>query len=394
MTMTQGKRRIRCFLSACLTALLLLSPGGTAMAEEYGVIRNPNGGSYVNVRSWPSYDAEILLSLSVGTTVQVTGTSGSWHTVWVNGMVGYINKNFVIMQNSGGTTGTSATVRSGPLNLRETPSMQAGVIMQLATGTRVEVASQSGAWTQVVTSRAIGWVVSSYLSFDGGSGSSGSGKQPVNTPDANATIRTVNGGNLNLREWGGSGASILGSYANNSRVQVIAAGTSWSRVRAGNQYGYMATQYLQMDGGSSGGGSSSGSGYDAYVSNSSGKLNLRAQPNENAAILGQYSSGTAVKVLGVGTEWLRVRVGGVEGYMVTRYVSITGAGATPNKTVSGGAGGYVNLRSGASYDDGVIMRVNNGSAATVVIPYATWSKVIVRQGSGYTSGFMLNSFLR
>lgn len=397
MTMTRKKRRTWCFLSVCLAALMLLSSGGAALAEEYGIIRNPNGGSYVNVRSWASYDAEILLSLGVGSTVQVTGSTGSWYSVWVNGMAGYINTNFVTMQTSGSTTGRYATVQSGPLNLRDAPSLQGGVIMQLPTGTRVEIASQSGAWTQVVIPQAVGWVVSGYLSFDGGSGGYGSNKQPTTTPGANATIRTLNGGSLNLREWGGSGAPILGAYANNSRVQVITWDASWSRVRAGDQYGYMATQYLQMDGGGTiGGGGQSGSGYDAIVNNSNAgqKLNLRAQPNTGAAVLGQYSNGTAVKVLGVGTEWLRVRVGGVEGYMSARYVLITGSGATPNKTVTGGAGGYVNLRSGPSYNNSVMMRVSNGSAATVVIPYPTWSQVMVRQGSGYTTGYMLNSFLR
>ncbi|MDL2319121.1 hypothetical protein LJC74_08650, partial [Eubacteriales bacterium OttesenSCG-928-A19] len=72
---------------------------------------------------------------------------------------------------------------------------------------------------------------------------------------------------------------------------------------------------------------------------------------------------------------------------------VTSSGATPHKTVTGGANGYVNLRAGAGYSYNVLRRVNNGSAASVVIPYPTWSEVLVRDGSGYIRGYMLNTFL-
>lgn len=407
--MKHMSRAVTRLLSLCLLLPLLAMLGAPAMAESVdtaalsmtavnmtGVIRNPNGGSYVNVRAWPSYDADILSRLSVGASVTITGTSGTWYSVWVNGVVGYINSNFVTVSGGGGSGGgtwtdQNATVRSGPLNVREAPTMQARVITQLATGTRVEAVSNDGTWTQIRAAQIIGYVVSSYLTFDGQTNPT-----PPSTNNANATIRTTNGGNLNLRQTGSSSASILGSYPNGYRVRVITAGSVWHYVQAGDQYGYMSAQFIVRDGGSGGGGST-GSGYDAVVNNpgSAQLLNLRAEPSTNSRSLGQYRNGQYVRVLGVGTDWLRVNVDGVVGYMMTKYVRITGSGATANKTISGGAGGFVNVRSGPGYDYSIIKRINNGDPATVVIPYPLWSQVLIRDGSGgYQSGYILNTFLK
>lgn len=57
------------------------------------------------------------------------------------------------------------------------------------------------------------------------------------------------------------------------------------------------------------------------------RLNLRAQPSKDAASLGKFYSGTAVDVVAdAGDGWAQVSVGGVEGYMMTQYLSADGSG--------------------------------------------------------------------
>ena len=59
------------------------------------------------------------------------------------------------------------------------------------------------------------------------------------------------------------------------------------------------------------------------------RLNMRAQPSRDAAVLGKFYSGTQVEVLcDAGGGWSQVRVGGVKGYMMTQYLSSSGAGVT------------------------------------------------------------------
>jgi len=359
-----------------------------AFASTSGTIRNPNGGRYVNMREWNSYDAPILCVLSVGTKVEITRTDGDWHCVWANGTAGYVHSAFVNASGAGATPSyQQATVSVGPLNMREAPSMQARVITQLYNGATVSVLSYGETWTQIRSGDLYGYVLTSCLSFS--STSATPPKTPVNTVGANATIRTQNGGNLNLRASASASAPTIASYANGSRIKVLTHGDTWCRVQAGTQYGYMSAKYLQFDGWSG----SVGVGGNNAVVISSGRLNLRADPSTSAKVLGQYANGTSLKVLGVGTEWHRVSVNGVTGYMMAKYVKINSDNATPHKTVANN-GTFVNLRAGAGYGFDVLKRVSDGAAATVVIPYPTWSKVIVRNGSGFMSGYILNTFLK
>ena len=51
------------------------------------------------------------------------------------------------------------------------------------------------------------------------------------------------------------------------------------------------------------------------------RLNLRERPDRNSASLGKFYNGTYVEVLEKGGEWTYVRIGGQEGYMMTRYLA-------------------------------------------------------------------------
>ena len=51
------------------------------------------------------------------------------------------------------------------------------------------------------------------------------------------------------------------------------------------------------------------------------RLNLRAQPSKNGAILGLYYTGTEVTVLAADSDgYTKVEVGGATGYMATEYL--------------------------------------------------------------------------
>ncbi|MEG0767889.1 MAG: SH3 domain-containing protein, partial [Clostridia bacterium] len=51
------------------------------------------------------------------------------------------------------------------------------------------------------------------------------------------------------------------------------------------------------------------------------RLHLRTQPHKDAPSVGKYYNGTAVRVLGENGDWLHVRVYGVEGWMMKRYLA-------------------------------------------------------------------------
>jgi hypothetical protein len=52
------------------------------------------------------------------------------------------------------------------------------------------------------------------------------------------------------------------------------------------------------------------------------RVHLRAAPSTGAASLGLYFSGTEAALLGLDAQWAHIRIGGVEGYMLRRYLRI------------------------------------------------------------------------
>ncbi len=387
-------------------------------ADTDGVVINPNGGQTANLRQCPDFmAASIVGTIPVGTTVQILGKEGDWYQVKTGQRTGYVHANFVDHRPAAQVT--TAFVAVGPISLHDAASMTGRVLAQLMSGAEVTVLGRGDVWTQVRSGNLCGYVLTANLSFGGQPLPTARPVPPVVvcptvppvvcpplppvcpppapvvlTPNANATVVTKYVGNLNLRAWTDDTSAILGTFAYGTRVRVLTHGADWCRVQVGSLYGYMVTKYLAFDQKGYDVKPSAPKAYAAYVNNPAASqwLNLRQEPSDTAKILGQFYNGTKVTVLGVGTLWCRVSVSGVQGYMMTKYLKLDAA-ATPNKTVVNNRS-YVNLRAGAGYGFSVIKRVLEGDAATVVVPYPVWSKVIVKQNNGYVIGFMMNSFLK
>ena len=67
--------------------------------------------STVNLRSEANTSSSILASLSNGTAVTITGVSGGWYKVSVNGKTGYVHPDYV--QVNGGSSASTGTTASG-----------------------------------------------------------------------------------------------------------------------------------------------------------------------------------------------------------------------------------------------------------------------------------------
>ncbi|MDR0897147.1 MAG: SH3 domain-containing protein [Oscillospiraceae bacterium] len=274
-------------------------------------------------------------------------------------------------------------------NVRECPDYTATIKTTLPVGTQVAITRIDGDWYGIQAGGCTGYIHKNFLCMlPSAPVQPVAPVMPIAPITPNATIVT-NGSGLNLRADASTDSAILISIPNGTRVQVLTHGAIWSRVQAGAWTGYMYSKYLQFDG------MPKTEGYAATVKNPKAKqlLNLRPLPDTSSESLGLYPNGTAVTVLGVGTQWHRVNVDGVEGYMMAKYLKIEDKAATAHKTVNN-PGSFVNLRENAGYAHKVVARVKNGAAASVVIPYGAWSQVIVREGDGFLTGFMLNSFLK
>ncbi len=199
---------------------------------------------------------------------------------------------------------------------------------------------------------------------------------------------TVKGGGLNLRQKASLDAKVLGQYATGACIEVTAKGDTWSKVKVDGKTGYMMTKYLNF----------CSSAATMYVRTNTGiGLNLREGPGTCAKLITSFPNGTAVTVLQPGSEWHKVKVGGVVGYMSARYLSPEKAASYTEplcapvqavlKNINGGC--VVNFRVYPGMKTKVIKAYPVGTKVTVLEKGVNWCKVEIEGRQGYVSTYML-----
>ena len=199
---------------------------------------------------------------------------------------------------------------------------------------------------------------------------------------------TVKGGGLNLRQTASLKAKVLGQYGTGTWIEVTNKGDTWSKVKVAGKTGYMMTKYLNFGASAS----------TLYVRTNTGiGLNLREGPSTSAKIITSFPIGTAVTVLQRGSGWHKVKVGDVQGYMASAYLSAAQAPSyttplsTPvqavMKNINGGS--VVNFRLYPGMNTKIIKAYPVGTAVTVLEKGVNWCKVEIDGQTGYMSTYML-----
>lgn len=124
----------------------------------------------VNVRAKPNSSSKVLTSVSAGTSVTKTGSSGNWIAVNVNGVKGYIYKSYLAGSKNSFTATVSksstyrAVITASSVNLRAKPSFSGRIKGSLSAGQSITVCATSGSWKKIKTQAGkTGFVYSSYV---------------------------------------------------------------------------------------------------------------------------------------------------------------------------------------------------------------------------------------
>ena len=114
-------------------------------------------------------------------------------------------------------------------------------------------------------------------------------------------------------------------------------------------------------------------------------VRLRSGPGTDCDILGEFSSGTPLAVLGWEDGWYRVRCGGSEGYMSDEYVTVhdTGAALSCFAIVTTDA---LNLRSAPSTSGSIVTTLAEGDCLDVTGFESGWFRASFDGSTGYVSG--------
>jgi len=387
---------VLCLLAGCVPAQATAADASYGY-QDYAIV---TGTSYLNLRQGPGTEYTWLGRANENDWVRILGESGNWYyvTILESNLTGYMSKNFLTKAPasapSGSFGGAVTGVVTNPkptqfLNLRQYPSLDAPVLGIFYNGATFQVLASFDGWHQVIINGQQGYFRQEYVTVQG-----------VQGGNAIATIRTLNGGKLNLRNAPTyKGSTIQAQIANGRQVTVLLKGNHFWKVQVDGLTGYMDCAFLQA------GASSAPSqpsvpaqkpqtkGY-VIVNNPKATqfLNLRAQPSTTSKVIAQYKNGIRFEVIEYGETWCKVygSATGNIGYLMTKYVTVHGLPGTPTKTVQNG-NTYVNLRSAPSKQTGdVYQKLYSGATVTVLTPGEEWTQV--RYGN--IVGYMMTYFLK
>lgn len=352
------------------------------LAIGYAVVSTASGS--LNLRKLPSLGSGVLMQIGRGQRVSILQELDGWHKIAYAGINGYVMSRYLAMENGGSqeNSAMNAVVRtpSGYLNLRQSPALTAPVLAALQPGTSVKVLTQGAEWSKIQHGNHTGYVMTTYLELQttGGDASADGGI---------VQVHTGNGG-LNLRETASASARVMMIIPDGSRLECMQYGAEWTKVRYGENTGYVMTRYLKTD--NTGNQDQTQQAASAVVSTGGGGLNLRQTASTQALVLISIPDGSGVTLLERGDEWCRIRYQQLEGYVMTRYLDLDQHGAESASSGSARTGwitrsvtGGVNLRFMPDLTGQVLAVLAPGTEITVTLEGETWSVVRVGNQAGY-----------
>lgn len=293
---------------AGLTAAAALTLTTTALADtaDSALVR---GGS-LNLRQTPSLTAKVLGQFPTGTLVEIIEAGDEWHQVEVNGKEGYMMAKFL----NTGLNAQTATVHTNTgigLNLREEPGTDGAIITSVKNGGSVVVLQKGNEWSRVAADGVEGFMSTKYLRFGSQTTAPSTGKIAVVNNPKDTQV-------LNLRQSASLDAKVLDYYRNGVEVTILKAGSTWHKVQVEDgKVGYMMAKFLKVteDEGAV-------QPFQAEVINVNGGsyVNFRKGASLSAGIIDRVDVGSTVTVIEHGTDWCKVVVDGVEGYMSTWFL--------------------------------------------------------------------------
>lgn len=118
-------------------------------------------------------------------------------------------------------------------------------------------------------------------------------------------------------------------------------------------------------------------------------VRLRAKPSTSGKVLDAFPKGRQVTILKKGDDWCKVKVGGKEGYMMTKYLYSKKEQKEAEEEkgtvmyVSTPSGAKLNLRADKSNQSEILGSYKVGTKVTVIKKGKSWTKVNVKGKIGY-----------
>ena len=131
---------------------------------------------HVHLRSEPSTSSAIKGIFDKNAALTITGTTGDWVAVTIQGMSGYIYKDYVSVNETpeptpapeptptpAATSGEEGYIKGNNVRMRSEPSMNGEILGEYNAGTKLTITGTSGEWTAVILGGKAGYIYSTYV---------------------------------------------------------------------------------------------------------------------------------------------------------------------------------------------------------------------------------------
>ncbi len=384
------------YLFPLLLVLLVLVPCAIASAASYYYV---NGTSWLRVRQLPADDATILGSYRQDYAVtQYKKYNSDWaYVTFSDGNEGYVLNKYIKS-----SAAQYAWITTDDTILRTGPAKTFAKAALLPKGEKIRVLTKGSSWSYIYsTNYGYGYVSKTYLS---------SKAVQSETVYASFEAYVVNPNNrpVNLRAGAGRSYAVLAEIDPGTKVTVDSYGSTWSKITVNSSLsGYMLNEYLSRSSEVVTIGPDPAptfapdpteapfSSYTAYTTTTNGgKVNVRNGAGSGFGIVTQLVPGTAVTVVQhVNSTWYRINVNGLNGYVMSKYLTTDPSSGTGTHTawVYTNDGKKLNVRNGMGSGYGIVKQLSCGTKVTVLedITSSTWSHIKF----GSVIGFVQSKFL-
>ncbi len=205
-------------------------------------------------------------------------------------------------------------------------------------------------------------------------------------------------GSLNVRKT--AGGTIIDKIPENGTVLVTSYGSTWCQVYYNNNYGYVMTKFIKKIGDDPTVtptiAPTAPAGQTAQVNTVSGALNIRDKIG--GSVIGKIPEKAYFIVTEYGTTWCKAWYDGQSGYVMTKYLVLTG-GSMPTATPVPTAEPIVDYARVTTESGGLNMRETVNGTRIAVIPQNTVIGVIIkgadwcRVSYNGKTGYVMTKFL-
>ena len=369
--------------------------------------------SGVNMRIGPGTSYTSLKKLSKDTGLYIMGKSGSWYSVVVGSIGGYVHDDYVEVTGSvvkdevetSGAIGKGTT--TGSVRIRRGPGTGNQSIGTLSKGTELTLYGITSGWYSVkLADGTAGYVSSKYVKVTQAYSS-------VETGGAEETQQSTGKGvlttNVNFRQSPSTSAKKLTTLKKGTEVTLYSLKDGWYEAEYNGTRGYLFAKYVSASssvgsnnvgtGSNNVGGVTSSGGTvtstDGKVTltkgTSTGNVNFRSGPSTSGTtVYGKVTKGDTVDIIGQTGTWYYVVYEGRTGFVSGDYITISATGTVGiqpvNSTITPQAcvtNSEVNLRTGPSTGHDKVKLLSKGTSVTVYYVSDGWCFVKCSEGYGF-----------